>query len=116
MGREPGLTFEGALRILGQHEHKATEKIDKLLGGLILGGGAAAGAAAPGVTPLAPLAAFGLVRGRAEQKGLAAELLKAPLMPCPGRPGFPPEVPMNGCLPARAGPPASSRAGGPARA
>ena len=46
MRREPSLTFEGALRILGQHEHKTIERIDKLLGGVILGGGAVAGAVA----------------------------------------------------------------------
>ena len=43
MRREPSLTFEGALRILGKHEHKTIEKIDKMLGGVILGGGAVAG-------------------------------------------------------------------------
>jgi hypothetical protein len=77
MRREPSLTFEGALRILGQHEHKTIDRIDKLLGGVILGGGAVAGAVALGVTPLAPLAAFGVVWGWVEQKGLAVELLKS---------------------------------------
>jgi hypothetical protein len=77
MRREPSLTFEGALRILGQHEHKTIERIDKLLGGVILGGGAVAGAVALGVTPLAPLAAFGVVWGWIEQKGLAVDLLKS---------------------------------------
>lgn len=46
--REPSLTFEGALRILGKHEHKAIDRIDKLLGGMILGGEAVAGAIALG--------------------------------------------------------------------
>lgn len=77
MRREPSLTFEGALRILGRHEHKTIEKIDKLLGGVILGGGAVAGAVALGVTPLAPVAAFGVVWGWIEQKGLAVDLLKS---------------------------------------
>ena len=76
MRREPSLTFEGALRILGQHEHKTIERIDKLLGGVILGGGAAAGAVTLGMTPLAPVAAFGVVWGWVEQKGLAVDLLK----------------------------------------
>ncbi len=76
MRREPSLTFEGALRILGKHEHKTIDRIDKLLGGVILGGGALAGAVALGVTPLAPLAAFGVVWGWVEQKGLAVDLLK----------------------------------------
>ena len=71
MWREPSLTFEGALRILGKHEHKTIERIDKLLGGVILGGGAVAGAIALGVTPLAPVAAFGIVWGWVDQKGLA---------------------------------------------
>ena len=77
MRREPSLTFEGALQILGKHEHKTIEKIDKLLGGVILGGGAVAGAVALGVTPLAPIAAFGVVWGWIEQKGLAVDLLRS---------------------------------------
>ena len=36
-----------------------------------------AGAVALGVTPLAPLAAFGVVWGWVEQKGLAVDLLKS---------------------------------------
>ena len=75
--REPSLTFEGALRILGQHEHKTIERIDKLLGGVLLGSGAVAGAIALGATPLAPLAAFGAMWGWIEQKGLAVDLLKS---------------------------------------
>ncbi len=77
MWREPSLTFEGALRILGKHEHRTIEKIDKLLGGVILGAGAAAGLVALGATPLAPVAAFGVVWGWVEQKGLAVELLRS---------------------------------------
>jgi hypothetical protein len=77
MRREPSLTFEGALQILGKHEHKSIEKIDKLLGGVILGSGVAAGSVALGVTPLAPLAVFAVAWGWAEQKGLAVELLKS---------------------------------------
>jgi hypothetical protein len=77
MRREPSLTFEGALRILGHHEHATIEKIDKLLGGLILGGGAVAGLVALGMTQLAPLATFGAVWGWVEQKGLAVDLLKS---------------------------------------
>jgi len=77
MRREPSLTFEGALQILRQHEHKTIERIDKLLGGVILGSGAVAGAVALGVAPLAPVAAFGVVWGWIEQKGLAVDLLKS---------------------------------------
>jgi hypothetical protein len=68
--REPSLTFEGALQILGKHEHSKIEKIDKLLGGVILGGGAVAGLVSLGVTPLAPLAAFGVVWGWSNRRGL----------------------------------------------
>ena len=77
MRRERSLTLEGALQILGKHEHRTIEKINKLLGGVILGSGAAAGLVALGVTPLAPLAVFGVVWGWVEQKGLAVELLKS---------------------------------------
>jgi hypothetical protein len=85
MRREPSLTFEGALRILGQHEHKTIERIDKLLGGVILGGGVVAGAVAFGVTPLAPLAAFGVMWGWVDQKGLAVDLLKSAIDTVSGR-------------------------------
>ena len=36
MRREPSLTFERALRILGRHELPGIEKLDKVLGGFIL--------------------------------------------------------------------------------
>lgn len=83
--RELSLTFEGALRILGKHEHSKIEKIDKLLGGVILGGGAVAGAVALGVTPLAPVAAFGVVWEWVEQKGLAIGLLTSAVDAASGR-------------------------------
>ena len=75
MRREPSLTLEGALRILGHYEPKWIEKIDTLLGGVILASGATAGLVALGASPLAPFAAFGLVWGWVEQKGLAIDLL-----------------------------------------
>jgi hypothetical protein len=75
MRREPSLTFEGALQILGQHEHKIIARIDKLLGGVILAGGGAGAAVALGAPPLAPLVALGAVWGWADQKGLTVELL-----------------------------------------
>lgn len=75
MRREPSLTLEGALKILGHYEPKWIEKLDNVLGGIVLTGGATAGLVALGVTPLAPLAAFGLVWGWVEQKGLAVDLL-----------------------------------------
>jgi hypothetical protein len=73
--QEPSLTLEGALKILGHYEPKWIEKLDSALGGVILAGGATVGLVALGVTPLAPLAAFGLVWGWVEQKGLAVDLL-----------------------------------------
>jgi NACHT N-terminal Helical domain 7 len=75
MSRGPSLTFEGALKVLGHYEPRQIEKFDTLLGSIILAGGATAGLVAIGVTPLAPVAAFGLVWGWVEQKGLAVDLL-----------------------------------------
>jgi hypothetical protein len=75
MRQEPSLTLEGALKILGHYEPKWIGKLDNVLGGIVLAGGATAGLITLGVTPLAPLAAFGLVWGWVEQKGLAVDLL-----------------------------------------
>jgi hypothetical protein len=52
---------------------------------VILGSGAVAGAVALGVTPLAPVAAFGVVWGWIEQKGLAVDLLKSAIDTLSGR-------------------------------
>ena len=51
MRREPSLTLEGALRILGHHEPRLIGKLDKILGGVILAAGAGAGIAALGESP-----------------------------------------------------------------
>ena len=46
MRRDPALTYQGALQLLDRYDHRQIEKIDKLLGGIILGAGAAAGISA----------------------------------------------------------------------
>jgi hypothetical protein len=53
MRREPSLTFQGALAILGRREHRVIDGLDKLLGGVALG---VAGPAA-----LAPVGLLGAV-------------------------------------------------------
>ncbi len=76
MQRESSLTFEGALGILGHYEPKWIEKLDNVLGGVILGAGAAAGIAAVGPAALAPLGMFAAVWGWLEQKDQALGLLR----------------------------------------
>src|SRR5690349_19457736 len=76
MRREPSLTLQGALLILGRHEQRAIGKLDKLLGGVILLSGAGAGLAAVGGAALAPLAKFAAVWGWTEQKDAALKLLR----------------------------------------
>jgi hypothetical protein len=61
MRREPSLTFQGALAILGHREHRVIGRLDKLLGGVILAAGAGAGIAAAGPAALAPLGMIGAV-------------------------------------------------------
>jgi hypothetical protein len=58
MRREPSLTFEGALRILGHHEPRLIGKLDTVLGGVILASGAGIAAATLGGPPLASAAMF----------------------------------------------------------
>jgi hypothetical protein len=76
MRREPSLTFEGALRILGKHEPGLVGKLDTVLGGMILAAGAGAGLAAVGGPVLAPLGMFAAVWGFTEQKNEALGLLR----------------------------------------
>lgn len=76
MRREPSLTFRGALEILGHREHRVIERLDKLLGGVILAAGAGAGIAAANPT-LAPLGMFAAVWGWLEQRDEALRLLRA---------------------------------------
>ena len=76
MRREPSLTFEGALRILGNHEPGLIGKLDNVLGGVILAAGAGAALAAVGGPVLAPLGMFAAVWGFTEQKNEALGLLR----------------------------------------
>jgi hypothetical protein len=78
LSRDPALTYRGALQILGRHDHPVIEKLDGLLGGFILGAGAASAAAlvAPALAPLASLAA---IWGWIEQKDEALRLLTSML-------------------------------------
>jgi hypothetical protein len=76
MRREPSLTLEGALKILGHYEPKWIEKLNNVLGGVALGAGAAGGLAAVGPAVLAPLAMFGAVWGWIGNKDIAIGLLK----------------------------------------
>ena len=75
MRREPSLTFQGALEILGHGEHPWLKKLDNALGGAILGAGVAVAVAAVGPPVLAPATMFAAVWGWTEQKGLAISLL-----------------------------------------
>lgn len=74
--RDPALTYNGALQILGRYERPQIEKLDRLLGGVILGAGAAAGAAALAGPTLAPMAALAAVWSWIEQKNEAFFLLR----------------------------------------
>jgi hypothetical protein len=73
--REPSLTFEGALRILGHHESRLIGKLDTVLGGVILAAGAGIGIAAAGGPVLAPAAVFAAIWGLTDQKSEAISLL-----------------------------------------
>ena len=85
MQREPSLTFEGALKILGHHEPQLIGKLDTLLGGVILASGAATGIAVVGGPALAPAAMFAAVWGFTEQKNQAMELLREAVRTLSGR-------------------------------
>ena len=76
MRHEPGLTYQGALHILGHYDRPWIEKLDSLLGGVILGAGMAAGAAALSGPALAPLGALAAFWGWIEQKDQALVLLR----------------------------------------
>jgi hypothetical protein len=73
--RDPALTYRGALQILGHYDRPAIEKLDQILGGVILGAGIAAATAI--LSPaLAPLAALAAVWGWLEQKNETVKLLR----------------------------------------
>lgn len=66
MEREPGITFRGALRILGHHDRPWVDRLDRLLGGVILGAGVATATEA---------AIFGWVDQKNEATGLVRTAL-----------------------------------------
>jgi NACHT N-terminal Helical domain 7 len=74
--REPTLTFSGALQVLGVREREIIEKLDSILGGVILTSGVGAGVAAISVPALAPLAFFAPLWGWVDQKNEATSLLR----------------------------------------
>ncbi|GAA2977189.1 NACHT domain-containing protein [Actinokineospora diospyrosa] len=80
MRRQPDLTFAEALRVLDRDQPGFVDKLDKALGGVILGAGLVAGVATLG-TPLAPLVLFATVWGWVDQKNEAISLLRSLLKP-----------------------------------
>ncbi|HEX6360811.1 ATP-binding protein [Actinophytocola sp.] len=70
MAREPAITFRGALRILGHYDRPWLDRLDRLLGGVIL---------ASGLTPLSAL------WGWVDQKNEATGLLRKALDTVSGR-------------------------------
>jgi hypothetical protein len=76
MRRESSLTFRGALEILGHHDRPVIEKLDKILGGVILASGAAAGVAAVAGLALPPAGLWAAIWGWTEQKDAALGLLR----------------------------------------
>src|SRR5215467_11847774 len=79
MRQEPSLTFRGALEILGHHDRPVIQRLDKILGGVILASGVAAGVAAVAGLPLAPVGLWAAIWGWTEQKDAAMELLRKAL-------------------------------------
>jgi hypothetical protein len=69
MGREPPITFSAALKILGHYERPLVDRLDRLLGGAILGAGIAL-VAGPVVSALTA------VWGSVDQKNEAFGLLR----------------------------------------
>ncbi|MBM0232496.1 AAA family ATPase [Micromonospora sp. STR1_7] len=76
MRREPSLTFRGALRILGRAETPLLDKLDALLGGLILAAGAGAAIATVGGPALAGAAALAPIWQWVDQKNEAGGILR----------------------------------------
>ncbi|BEL06482.1 hypothetical protein Q0Z83_046730 [Actinoplanes sichuanensis] len=69
MRREPPITFRGALQLLGHYDRPLVDRLNRLLGGVILTAGALA--TVPALAPLAPL------WGWVDQKNEATGLLRA---------------------------------------
>ncbi|GLY79177.1 NACHT domain-containing protein [Actinoallomurus iriomotensis] len=79
------MTYQGALQILGCYERSLVDRLDRLLGGVILGAGAVAGAAALGGPAAAPLAGLQALWGWVDQKSEAVSLLRRVLDGVSGR-------------------------------
>lgn len=75
MRREPSLTFEGALKILGHYEPRWIKRLDTVLGGTFLVGGMV-GTIAAGPAALPALGMFAAVWAWLEPKETAIELLR----------------------------------------
>jgi hypothetical protein len=85
MRREPSLTFHGALEILGHRDPKLVDRLNKILGGVILAGGAAAGLHAVGAAALPMAGLWAAMWGWTEQKGTALDLLRGAINSVSGR-------------------------------
>lgn len=79
LSSDPSLTYHGALQILGRYDHPRVERIDKILGGIILGAGAAAGISALLSSPIGAALGLGLIWTWVEQKNEAVGLLRSTL-------------------------------------
>ncbi len=76
MRREPALTFQGALRILGHAGTPGVDRLDTALGGTILAAGAVTGLSVAGIGGLVPATALGALWGWVDQKNEATGLLR----------------------------------------
>jgi ATPase family associated with various cellular activities (AAA) len=76
MRREPSLTLSGALEILGHQDRPKINRLNAVLGGVILASGAAVGVAALSGAVLPAAALWVAVFGWVEQKNTAVDLLR----------------------------------------
>ena len=82
---DPSLTFYGALQILGRYDHPRIERLDRVLGGVILTAGAAAGISALSSSPIEATLGLGMIWTWIEQKNEALSLLRSALDTALGR-------------------------------
>jgi hypothetical protein len=80
MRKDPALTYQGALQILGHRDQRWLKRIDLLLGGAILAAGAASL-----INPIASVAAFAAIWGWIDQKNEAIRLVQEALDGLPAR-------------------------------
>lgn len=76
MRREPSLTLRGALEILGHQDQSRIERLNDILGGVILASGAAVGVAALVGAALPAAGLWVAIFGWLEQKNTAVDLLR----------------------------------------